>query len=98
VSHGRITHADTAKFLVAHKQAHYLFTVKANQPTLLDRCARLAWNNVPVADRTRDQATAASSSAPSKPSPSTTSASRTPPRSCRSPARPATCTPAGGAP
>jgi hypothetical protein len=48
-------HADAAEFLVARKQAHYLFTVKANQPTLLDRCARLAWHNVPVLDRTRDR-------------------------------------------
>jgi predicted transposase YbfD/YdcC len=46
------THADAAEFLVAGKQAHYLFTVKANQPTLLARCARLAWHNVPVLDRT----------------------------------------------
>jgi hypothetical protein len=98
VSHGRITHADTAKFLVAHKQAHYLFTVKANQLTLLDRCARLAWHNVPVADRTRDQAHGRVELRTLKPSPSTTSASRMAPRSCRSPARPATCTPAGGAP
>jgi predicted transposase YbfD/YdcC len=50
------THADTAQFLVTGKQAHYPFTVKANQPTLLDRCVRLAWHNVPVGDRTRDQA------------------------------------------
>jgi predicted transposase YbfD/YdcC len=50
------THGDAAEFLVTHKQAHYLFTVKANQPTLLDRCARLAWHNVPVLDRTRDRA------------------------------------------
>jgi predicted transposase YbfD/YdcC len=50
------THADAAQFLVAQKQADYLFTVKANQPTLLDHCARLAWHNVPVADRTRDRA------------------------------------------
>jgi hypothetical protein len=50
------THADAAEFLVACKQAHYLFTVKANQPTLLDRCARLPWHNVPVLDRTRDRA------------------------------------------
>jgi predicted transposase YbfD/YdcC len=49
------THADAAQFLVTGKQAHYLFTVKANQPSLLDRCARLAWHNVPVGDRTRDQ-------------------------------------------
>jgi predicted transposase YbfD/YdcC len=49
------THAAAAEFLVACKQAHYLFTVKANQPTLLARCARLAWHNVPVLDRTRDR-------------------------------------------
>jgi len=48
------THAEAAEFLVA-KQAHYLFVVKANQPTLLDRCARLAWHRVPVLDRTRDR-------------------------------------------
>jgi predicted transposase YbfD/YdcC len=48
------THAEAAEFLVA-KQAHYLFVVKANQPALLDRCARLAWHRVPVLDRTRDR-------------------------------------------
>jgi predicted transposase YbfD/YdcC len=50
------THHDAAEFLVAVKQAHYLFTVKANQPILLKRCAELAWHRVPVLDRTRDQA------------------------------------------
>ena len=45
------THGDAAEFLVTVKQAHYLFVVKANQPTLLERCAALAWHNVPVADR-----------------------------------------------
>jgi predicted transposase YbfD/YdcC len=49
------THADAAEFLVTGKQAHYLFTVKANQPTLLARCQRLPWHRVPVADRTRDR-------------------------------------------
>jgi predicted transposase YbfD/YdcC len=49
------THADAAEFLVAGKQAHYLLTVKANQPTLLDRCARLPWHRIPVLDRTRDR-------------------------------------------
>ncbi len=49
------THADAAEFLVSQKQAHYLLVVKANQPTLLERCAALAWHNVPVADRTRDR-------------------------------------------
>jgi hypothetical protein len=43
-------------FLVTGKQAHYLLVVKANQPTLLGRCARLAWQRVPVLDRTRDHA------------------------------------------
>jgi hypothetical protein len=43
-------------FLVTVKQADYLFTVKANQPTLLDRCAGLPWHQVPMLDRTRDQA------------------------------------------
>jgi hypothetical protein len=41
---------------VTGKQAHYLFVVKANQPTLLARCAALPWHRVPVLDRTRDQA------------------------------------------
>jgi predicted transposase YbfD/YdcC len=50
------THPGAAEFLVTGKQAHYLFTVKANQPTLLARCQRLPWHRVPVADRTRDQA------------------------------------------
>jgi predicted transposase YbfD/YdcC len=50
------THREHADWLVADKQADYLFTVKANQPTLLDRCQRLAWHNVPELDRTRDHA------------------------------------------
>jgi predicted transposase YbfD/YdcC len=50
------THADAAEFVVTTKQAHYLFTVKANQPTLLARCGHLPWRNVPVLDRTRDHA------------------------------------------
>jgi hypothetical protein len=41
---------------VTGKQAHYLFCVKANQPMLLGRCARLAWQRVPALDRTRDRA------------------------------------------
>jgi predicted transposase YbfD/YdcC len=52
---GLQTHPAAAEFLVTCKQAHYLFTVKANQPTLLDRCARLPWHRVPVADRTCDR-------------------------------------------
>jgi predicted transposase YbfD/YdcC len=50
------THAEAATFLVDLKHADYLFVVKANQPTLLERCARLPWQQVPVLDRTRDQA------------------------------------------
>jgi hypothetical protein len=50
------THPGAAEFLVTGKQAHYLLTVKANQPTLLGRCERLALHNVPVLDRTRDRA------------------------------------------
>jgi len=50
------THREAAEFLVTVKQAHYLFTVKANQPALLDRCAHLPWHRVPVLDRTRDRA------------------------------------------
>jgi len=49
------THPDAAEFLVTQKQAHYLLVVKANQPTLLDRCACLPWHHVPVLDRTRDR-------------------------------------------
>jgi len=46
---------EAAEFLVTSKQAHYLFVVKANQPTLLDRLKRLAWRLVPELDRTRDR-------------------------------------------
>jgi hypothetical protein len=50
------TQREAAEFLVTGKQAHDLFQVKANQPTLLARCQRLPWHRVPVLDRTRDQA------------------------------------------
>jgi predicted transposase YbfD/YdcC len=49
------THAQAAEFLISGKQAHYLLVVKANRPTLLDRCRRLAWHRVPIGDRTRDR-------------------------------------------
>jgi predicted transposase YbfD/YdcC len=49
------THPEAAEFLVTGKRAHYLFVVKANQPTLLARCQRLPWHRVPVLDRTRDR-------------------------------------------
>jgi hypothetical protein len=53
------THPEAAEFLVTGEQAHYLFVVKANQPTLLDRCASLPWHRVPVADAPTTAATAA---------------------------------------
>jgi predicted transposase YbfD/YdcC len=49
------THPEAAGFLVTGKQAHSLFQVKANQPTLLARCHGLPWHRVPVLDRTRDR-------------------------------------------
>jgi predicted transposase YbfD/YdcC len=49
------THPNAAEFLVATKCAHYLFVVKANQPTLLARCQRLPWHRIPELDRTRDR-------------------------------------------
>jgi hypothetical protein len=48
-------HAEAAAVLATRKQADSLVGAKANQPTLLDRCAALAWHNLPVLDRTRDQ-------------------------------------------
>lgn len=35
--------------------AHFLLTVKANQPTLLRQLRALPWRDVPIVDRTRDQ-------------------------------------------
>ena len=49
------TQRDHATFLVAGKQADYLFIVKANQPGLQARLLALPWREVPVLDRTRDQ-------------------------------------------
>jgi hypothetical protein len=93
------THAAAAEFPVTSKQAHYLLAVKANQPSLLDRCVGLPWPDVSVLDRTRDRgARPGRASAPSRPSPSAGSPSRTPRRSFRSPARPATLAGGGGGP
>jgi hypothetical protein len=89
------THREAAEYLVTTKQAHYLFVVKANQPTLLARCAALSWHRVrPELDRTRGHGrvelrtlkavTVHHFGFP------------TSPRSSRSPAGPATCTPAPG--
>jgi len=92
------THADAAEFLVSQKQAHYLLVVKANQPTLLERCAALAWHNVPVADRTRDRGHGRVEIRTLKAVTVRHFGSRTPPRSSRSPARSATLPPASGTP
>jgi predicted transposase YbfD/YdcC len=82
---------DAARFLVEAKHAHYLFVVKANRPALLERCARLAWQRVPVLDRTRDQAHGRVEIRTLK---AVTvrglAASRTPAKSSRSPGRSAT--------
>jgi hypothetical protein len=58
------THADAAEFLVACKQAHDLLVVKANQPALLARCARLPWHRVRCWTAPVTAATAASSCQP----------------------------------
>ncbi|MFI1301609.1 ISAs1 family transposase [Streptomyces noursei] len=37
------TQTETAKFLIEAKKAHFVMTVKANQPTLYAACRRLPW-------------------------------------------------------
>ena len=49
------TKRDAAKFLVTDKHAHYLLTVKANQPTLHAQLRQLPWHDVPVLHRSRDR-------------------------------------------
>jgi hypothetical protein len=90
------THGDAAEFLLTGKQAHY--PVKANQPTLLDRCARLAWHNVPVLDRTRDPAHGRVELRALKAVSVRGFGFRTPRRSSRSPAGSATCAVGDGGP
>lgn len=41
------TQHDTARFLVEDKQAHYLFTVKDNQKTLLEDLKAFDWEAFP---------------------------------------------------
>jgi DDE_Tnp_1-associated len=86
------THPQAAEFLVTEKRAHYLFTVKANQPTLLAAASACPGTACPSWTAPATAATAASRSAPSRPSASTTSASPTPRRSSRSRAPPGRCT------
>jgi hypothetical protein len=40
---------------LARRGAHYLFTVKRNQPGLHARLAALPWRQIPVASKTREQ-------------------------------------------
>jgi predicted transposase YbfD/YdcC len=49
------TKRDAAEFLVTNKHAHYLFTVKGNQPSLHAQLRALPWRQIPVLDRTRDR-------------------------------------------
>jgi hypothetical protein len=90
------THPEAAEFLVREHHAHYLFTVKANQPLLLERCQRLFWHRVPVLDRTRDRGHGRTEVRTLKAVSVHHVGFPTPRRSCRSPARPAICRPAPG--
>jgi hypothetical protein len=82
------THPEAAEFLVTDKQAHDLLVVKANQPTLLARCAGLPWHRVPVLDRTRDRGHGRIELRTLKAVSVNHFGFRTPRRSSRSPARP----------
>jgi predicted transposase YbfD/YdcC len=44
-----------AVYLVEQRHAHYLFTVKNNQPTLAAQLRRLPWKQVPVLHRSSDR-------------------------------------------
>jgi len=44
-----------ATYLVADRGAHYVLTVKRNQPTLHAQLGALPWRHVPVGDDTRDR-------------------------------------------
>jgi predicted transposase YbfD/YdcC len=50
--HAQRAHAD---YLVTRRQAHYLITVKRNQPGLHAQLAALPWRQVPVACQTREK-------------------------------------------
>jgi predicted transposase YbfD/YdcC len=44
-----------AEYLVTQRRAHYLITVKGNQPGLRAQLAALPWRQVPVADQARER-------------------------------------------
>ncbi|MGY4907819.1 ISAs1 family transposase [Streptomyces sp. 900116325] len=46
---------DHARYLVEDRNAHYLLSVKANQPTLARQLRTLPWKDVPVQHRSRDR-------------------------------------------
>ena len=77
-----------AEFLVTEKNAHYILTVKNNQPSLHAQLKNLPWRQIPAGFDARDRGhgragcTAPSRSPPSPPG----SPSRTPPRPSGSPA------------
>ncbi|MFJ2078935.1 ISAs1 family transposase [Streptomyces anulatus] len=50
-------HAQTshARYLVEDRQAHYLLSVKNNQPTLARQLTKLPWKQVPVLGQSRDR-------------------------------------------
>jgi predicted transposase YbfD/YdcC len=50
--HAQRDHAD---YLVDQRRAHYVLTVKRNQPSLYAQLAALPWREVPVADEVRDR-------------------------------------------
>ncbi|WP_432021363.1 ISAs1 family transposase [Streptomyces sp. 1222.5] len=81
------TQVETARFLVEEKKAHYVLTVKANQPTLYASCRALPWAKATAKHYAAAGATAAPRPASPRSSPSPTSPSR---MSVRSPGSPAT--------
>jgi predicted transposase YbfD/YdcC len=92
------TKRDAAKFLVTDKHAHYLLTVKANQPTLHAQLRQLPWQTSRCCTAVATAAMAGSRPAASRSSPWLALASRTHARQCRSLAASATSTAAAGAP
>jgi hypothetical protein len=90
------THPDAAEFLVAGKQPTTCSRSKPISPPCWPAASTCPGTASPSWIPAATAATAAASIAPSRPSPSTTSGSPTPPRSCRSPARHVPCEPEGG--
>jgi hypothetical protein len=74
-----------ARYLVDQRGAHYILTVKDNQPKLRAQLAVLPWRDVPATADTRERGHAGTSGAPSRSPPRPPGcASRTPPRPSRS--------------